>query len=115
MLQFLFLWQVAEQEQKANLLISEMTSHLSLYQIRHIVTSVIKFSRNSLDPAFQSLRIAHNVGHSGQPHPDAGAVLISQALFYVVFLIPLIGNICVILGFPIKLRKIAFLCHGRCS
>ena len=91
-----------------------MAALLTVNQVQHIDSAVKQAAGNSLNP-FLRLLIADHVRHPGKANTDTGSVLIAETLFYIVFLIPLIGDICIILGLPIKLCKIAFLNHCHYS
>ena len=111
--QLRLLWKIAEKKQKANLLITEMASLFSLNQIQHINSTVQKPAGNGLDSILCFL-ISHYVCNSGKAYSNASTILISKALFHIVFLVPFIRNVCIILRFSIKLRQITFLYH-RCA
>ena len=108
--QFPLFGKIAEQQQETYLLIAEVASLFAVHQVQHIDSSVKQTAGYRLD-AFLSLLISHHIGHSGKSYTDTCSVFVSQALLYIVLFIPLIRNICIILGFSIKLSKIAFLDH----
>ena len=112
--QFRLLGKVSEQQEETYLLIPKVAALLTVYQIQHIDSAVKQTAWNGLNPFFRLL-ISNNIRHPGKANADTGPVLIAKALFYIVFLIPFVGDICIILGLAIKLRKIAFLNHCHYS
>src|SRR5699024_8576996 len=94
---------IPEQKQEAGFLKSVRGKTLGLDQVSDADAPVDQVAGNGFLLAFLVVAVAHNIAYPGQAHGYAGAVLVPETLFNVVFFKVGVGNVGVIQTFSVYL------------